>query len=63
MFDGFDERLVDVAADVRIHCVVAGAPWRKRCSNLRTGTLPGGHFFVDQFPGETAAILSEFLGS
>ena len=25
MFEGFEERLVDVAADVRIHCVVAGS--------------------------------------
>jgi haloacetate dehalogenase len=35
--------------------------WGKRCSDLRTGTLPGAHFFVDQFPKETAAIITDFL--
>ena len=39
------------------------ALWRKRCANLRTETLPGAHFFVDQFPKETAAILTDFLGA
>jgi hypothetical protein len=29
--------------------------------SLTTETLPGGHFFVDQFPEETARIVSEFL--
>jgi haloacetate dehalogenase len=24
-------------------------------------SLPGGHFFVDQFPNETVAILKSFL--
>ena len=37
------------------------AEWRKRCSNTIVASLPGGHFFVDQFPAETAAILSSFL--
>jgi haloacetate dehalogenase len=37
------------------------ALWGERCSNLRTETLPGAHFFVDQFPKETAAILLDFL--
>ena len=37
------------------------AEWRERCENLKTATLPGGHFFVDQYPGETAARLAEFL--
>ena len=37
------------------------AEWRKRCSNTAVASLPGGHFFVDQFPAETAAILSSFL--
>ena len=37
------------------------AEWRKRCSNTTVASLPGGHFFVDQFPAETAAILSSFL--
>jgi haloacetate dehalogenase len=37
------------------------AQWRKRCVDVRDATLPGGHFFVDQFPDETARILAEFL--
>jgi haloacetate dehalogenase len=39
------------------------AQWSKRCTNLRTATLPGGHFFVDQFPTETARILGEFIAA
>ena len=38
------------------------ALWGERCSDLRTATLPGAHFFVDQFPKDTAAILNDFLG-
>jgi len=37
------------------------AEWRKRCSNISVASLPGGHFFVDQFPAEAAVILSSFL--
>ena len=37
------------------------AEWRKKCTRLQTATLPAGHFFIDQFPAETAAILAEFL--
>lgn len=37
------------------------AEWRKRCSNTTAASLPGGHFFVDQFPADAAAILSSFL--
>ncbi len=37
------------------------AEWRKRCSAVDAASLPGGHFFVDRFPDETARILSEFL--
>ena len=42
-------------------CFDMAALWRKRCSDLRTETLPGAHFFIDQFPRETAAVLAEFL--
>ena len=35
--------------------------WRKRCSDLTAASLPGGHFFVERFPEETARILSDFL--
>jgi len=37
------------------------AQWRKRCSDLKTAALPGGHFFIDRYPEETARILGEFL--
>jgi haloacetate dehalogenase len=40
-----------------------GAQWRRRCVNVATATLPGGHFFVDQFPRETTRQLLEFLRS
>jgi haloacetate dehalogenase len=35
--------------------------WRKRASTLDVATLPGGHFFVDQYPEETAACLKGFF--
>jgi haloacetate dehalogenase len=38
------------------------ATWRERCADLRTASLPGNHFFIDQFPAETAKILMDFLG-
>ncbi len=34
---------------------------RKRCSNVTEASAPGRHFFVDQFPGETAATLLGFV--
>jgi haloacetate dehalogenase len=37
------------------------AEWRKRCSTVEAASLPGGHFFVDQFPQEVAATLQEHL--
>jgi haloacetate dehalogenase len=37
------------------------AEWRKRYAHVTDRSLPGGHFFVDQFPGETATVLTEFL--
>src|SRR5579872_5561400 len=40
-----------------------GAAWRKRSTDLRTASLPAGHFFIDRFPGETARILLGFLNS
>jgi haloacetate dehalogenase len=35
--------------------------WRKRCTNVTAEALPGGHFFVDQFPDQTAEVLLSFL--
>jgi haloacetate dehalogenase len=37
--------------------------WGERLSDMRCAQLPGGHFFVDQFPRETAGILRDFLGN
>ena len=38
-----------------------GAEWGARCADLTTATLPGGHFFIDQFPEQTAEVLDRFL--
>jgi haloacetate dehalogenase len=35
--------------------------WRDCCSTLTTGTIAGGHFFIDLKPAETAAALGTFL--
>ncbi|MDQ2735030.1 MAG: alpha/beta hydrolase, partial [Pseudomonadota bacterium] len=35
--------------------------WTERCVKLTCASLPGGHFFVDQYPMDTAAILKSFL--
>lgn len=37
------------------------AIWRKRFSHMTARPVPGGHFFVDQSPGETVAALRGFL--
>ena len=37
------------------------AEWQKRCEKMVARALPGGHFFVDQFPTETLVELSAFL--
>jgi haloacetate dehalogenase len=37
------------------------ATWRQRCTDVRADSLPGGHFFVDQFPDKTTSILMNFL--
>ena len=39
------------------------AEWRKRCDSLEVATLPGGHFFPDHLPRETAARLLTFLAA
>jgi haloacetate dehalogenase len=35
--------------------------WQSRLANMQSASLPGGHFFPDQFPQETAKILLEFI--
>ncbi len=37
------------------------AEWRRRCAAVTDASLPGGHFFADQFPAQTAEILAAFL--
>ena len=39
------------------------AEWRRRCANLTPASLPGGHFFPDLSPKETAARLLAFLAA
>ena len=39
------------------------AEWRKRCVAIEQASLPGGHFFVDQFPDKTAEVVAAFLRS
>lgn len=35
--------------------------WAPRLSEMETAAIPGGHFFVDQSPGETLSALKAFL--
>ncbi|WP_299958843.1 alpha/beta hydrolase [uncultured Roseobacter sp.] len=37
------------------------ATWQDRLSNMQAKAIPGGHFFVDQSPRETAEALMRFL--
>ena len=39
------------------------AEWRKRCTGLTAASLPGGHFFPELSPAETAARLLAFLAA
>ena len=38
------------------------ATWAARLPNMSARAMPGGHFFVDQHPEETGAVLRDFLG-
>ena len=42
-------------------CFDIPATWRNRCRQIEVATLPGGHFFVDVYPEETADILSKHI--
>jgi haloacetate dehalogenase len=44
------------------HFDVAGT-WADRLADMRAQAIPGGHFFVDRSPDETAEALLGFLGS
>jgi haloacetate dehalogenase len=48
--DGTMAKLYDIPAE-----------WRKRCRDVVEASLPGGHFFVDQFPDAVAHELLGFL--
>lgn len=37
------------------------ATWADRLSNMQSAPVPGGHFFPDTHPTETARALSTFL--
>jgi haloacetate dehalogenase len=37
--------------------------WSKIYPNLVTESISGGHFFVDQYPNETANRLLQFLNT
>ncbi len=37
------------------------ATWADRLSDMSSKALPGGHFFVDQYPQETTQVLLAFL--
>ncbi|KCV83360.1 haloacetate dehalogenase H-1 [Actibacterium atlanticum] len=39
------------------------ATWADRLSDMQAKAIPGGHFFIDQNPDETTAVLQEFLTS
>lgn len=39
------------------------ATWADRLSTMRAQAIPGGHFFIDQSPGETLAALTGFLAT
>ena len=49
--DGLMAKLFDIPAE-----------WRRRATNVRGASLPGGHFFPDALPDETAEVLIGFLG-
>ena len=39
------------------------AVWRARCADVRVGQAPGGHWFPEHSPTETAAALTDFFSS
>lgn len=49
------------SAGTMAKCFNIPAEWEKRCGEVHIASLPGGHFFVDQFPTETAEVSVDFL--
>jgi haloacetate dehalogenase len=37
------------------------AEWAKRCANVTGNTVPGGHFFPDQAPVQTAQLMHQIM--
>ena len=50
--DGLMRTLMDIEAQ-----------WRVRCADLRVGTIPGGHWFPEHAPAQTAQALRAFFAS
>ncbi len=48
---------------IMAQCYDIPTTWQSRLANMEVATLPGGHFFVDVFPEETADILASFIKS
>lgn len=44
-------------------CFDIPATWSRCCDNMRADSVPGGHFFVDQFPRETVQTLTRHLAN
>jgi pimeloyl-ACP methyl ester carboxylesterase len=63
MFEGFERKVAAVEGlDIAYSIGGEGAPVLLLHGFPQTmASLPGGHFFVDLFPAETAVILSSFL--
>ena len=71
----FDHDAADLARRVSAPTLVAwgrdgamgraydvAATWAGRCEVITPAALPGGHFFIDTHPAETAAALDGFFG-
>ena len=50
--DGVMAKLFDIPAE-----------WRKLCANVTARAIPGGHFFIDQYPDETTTMIEDFLAA
>jgi len=35
--------------------------WRRWADDVQGGSMPGGHFFPEEFPAETVSALRDFL--